>query len=121
MSHGGRGVEWRARSALGAIIVSASVEKTGTRIDVVVSREDARALSTIASGVAGIALGGWVAAFAAHGLGFGAATSLIAGAVTAGLSGWGIARAMWRPISDRWRERTRDLLDAVTRAVEFKP
>jgi len=117
---GAAGAEWRARSALGAIIVSAHVESHGTRIDVVVSREDAWALATIASGVAGLALGGWVASFAAHAFGASIATSLVAGAATAVASGWGIARATWRPISRRWAERTGELLAAVTRAVEKK-
>jgi hypothetical protein len=117
---GAAGAEWRARSALGAIIVSAHVESRGTRIDVVVSREDARVLATIASGVTGLALGGWVASFAAHSFGASIGTSLVTGAATAVVSGWGIARATWRPISQRWAERTRDLLAAVTRAVETK-
>jgi hypothetical protein len=121
VSYGGGGAEWRARSALGVIIVSAHVESRGTRIDVTVSREDARVLSTLASGVTGLALGGWVATFAAHGLGAHLATSLLVGAVTAAASGWGIARATWRPISARWRERTRDLLAALTRTGEGQP
>ena len=120
VSYGGGGAEWRARSALGAIIVSAHVESRGTRIDVVVSREDARMLSTIASGVAAVGLGGWVASLASHAFGADISTSLIAGAVTAALSGWAIARATWRPISERWRERTRDLLGVLTRTVEGK-
>jgi hypothetical protein len=120
VSYGGGGAEWRARSALGAVIVSAHVESSGTRIDVVVSREDARAVATIASGVAGLALGGWVASFAGHAFGASVATSLVAGAATAAASGWGIARATWRPISRRWAERARELLATVTRAVDTK-
>jgi len=121
VSYGNAGAEWRARSALGAVIVSAEVESSGTRIDVVISREDARALSVLASGVTGLALGGWLATFVSHGLGADVATSLLTGAATAVVSGWGIARAIWRPISDRWRERSHDLLSALTRAVENKP
>lgn len=120
VSYGGGGAEWRARSALGAVIVSAEIDSGGTRIDVVVSREDARAAATIASGVAGLALGGWVASFAAHAFGASAATSLVAGAATAAAGGWAIARATWRPISRRWAERTRELLATVTRAVDTK-
>jgi hypothetical protein len=112
------GAEWRARSALGAIIVSAEARASGTRIDVVVSREDARALSTIASAVAGVGLGGWVAIFAAHALQVSTATSVVAGAVTAAASGWGIARAVWRPISHQWSERTRELLATLVHTVE---
>jgi hypothetical protein len=112
------GAEWRARSALGAIIVSAEARASGTRIDVVVSREDARALSTIASAVAGVGLGGWVATFAAHALQVSTATSLVVGAVTAAASGWGIARAVWRPISHQWSERTRELLETLVHTVE---
>ena len=120
VSYGGGGAEWRARSALGAVIVSAHVEPHGTRIDVVVSREDARMLSTLASGAAGLGIGGWVATFAAHGLGADLGTSLLAGAATAAASGWGIARGLWRPVSQRWRERTQDLLAQLTRAVDDK-
>lgn len=118
LAYNSAGAEWRAQSALGAIIVSAEARTSGTRIDIVVSREDARALSTIASAVAGLALGGWVATFAAHALQVSTATSLVVGAATAVASGWGIARAVWRPISHRWSERTRELLDTLVHTVE---
>ena len=68
--------------------------------------------------MAGVGLGGWVATFAAHALQVSTATSLVVGAVTAAASGWGIARAVWRPISHRWSERTRELLETLIHTVE---
>lgn len=110
--------EWRARSALGVAIVALRVEKHETRIDVVISREDARFVSCMLSAFAGLGFGVWVASFATHAFGVAVPTALLTGAVAAAGSGWAVARASWRPISRRWAERTRELLSALTRAVE---
>lgn len=110
--------EWRVRSALGAMIVAIRADAGGTRIDVLVSREDARFLSSLVSGFAGVGFGAWVASLTVHALGMQIPAALLSGAVMATLSGWAVARAAWRPLSRRWADRTRELLATVTRAVD---
>lgn len=109
--------EWRARSALGAVVVSVETRPQGSWIEVVVSREDARFLGGLVSGFAGLGLGAWMASLGAHTLGWTLGPSLGAGAVVAAGSAWAIARSSWRPISQRWAERTKELLAAATEAV----
>jgi hypothetical protein len=110
------GVEWRARPALGAIIVHFAPRRKGTRASVLVTREDA-ALLTVLVGcglgfVVGTMAGVAVASQAGAGLGLAA---FAAGTVAGGV---GIMRLLWRQTARRGLAVTKALLGTIVSVTE---
>jgi hypothetical protein len=113
------GVEWRARSALGASILTLGPRATGTRIALTTERLD----QAVAIGMGSVGIGllsalGGVAiainvtdnAVLASAI---VAASAIAGTVVS-------ARALWYGVAERWRRRTRSIVAALAeRAAEL--
>ena len=107
------GVEWRARSALGAAILTLGPRGGGTRIALTTERIDqavAIAAGSVAIGLLS-ALGGVAIALnvtnnalVASGI---VAASAIAGTVVS-------ARALWHSVAERWRRRTRLIVEGLT-------
>ena len=113
------GVEWRARSALGAAILTLGPRAGGTRIALTTERLDqAVAIATgsvaigLLSALGGVAIALHVTnnALVASGI---VAASAIAGTVIS-------ARTLWYGIAERWRRRTRSVVDGLaTRATQL--
>lgn len=113
------GVEWRARSALGAAILTLGPRGGGTRIALTTERLD----QAIAIGAGSVAIGllsalGGVAiainvtdnAVVASAI---VAASAIAGTVVS-------ARALWHGVAERWRRKTRLVVEGLaTRAAQL--
>jgi hypothetical protein len=111
------GVEWRARAALGATILTIGPRGRNTRIALTTERADQAGLVIAASlGVGGLcALGGVVIAMNV------ADNAFVASAIVAASGLFGTlasVRAMWRGVAARWRHRTHtivaDLAERVT-------
>jgi len=106
------GVEWRARSALGASILTLGPRGDGTRIALTTERLDqAVAIGFGSVGIGFLAALGGVAiainvtdnALAASAI---VAASAIAGTIVS-------ARVLWHGVAERWRKRTRSIVDAL--------
>jgi hypothetical protein len=112
------GVEWQARPALGAIIVVFSPRRNGTRVTVLVAREDAAVLAVLVGCgigfVAGLAAGIAVL-IGSHGnafLGLGVfATATIAAAYAS-------MRLIWHRASRRAAAITKSLLETIVSLSE---
>ncbi|HEY2856048.1 MAG TPA: hypothetical protein VGJ18_24625 [Gemmatimonadaceae bacterium] len=106
------GVEWRARSALGAAILTIGSRTGGTRIALTTERIDQAV--AIASGSVAIgllsALGGVAIAINVTNNAVVAsaivAASAIAGTVVS-------ARALWHGVAERWRRKTRSVVEGL--------
>jgi len=113
------GVEWRARSALGASILTMGPRGDGTRIALTTERLDQAVV--IGFGSVGIgfltALGGVAIAMNVTD------SALVASAIVAGsgLAGTIVsARVLWLGVAERWRRRTRSIVGGlVDRAAEL--
>jgi len=107
------GVEWRARSALGASILTLGPRAGGTRIALTTERVDQAV--AIAAGSVGIgllsALGGVAIAINVTD------NALLASAIVAASAIAGTvvsARALWHSVAERWRRRTHSIVAALT-------
>jgi hypothetical protein len=113
------GVEWRARSALGASILTMGPRGDGTRIALTTERLDQAVV--IGFGSVGIgfltALGGVAIAMNVTD------SALVASAIVAGsgLAGAIVsARVLWLGVAERWRKRTQSIVAGlVERAAEL--
>ena len=109
-------IEWRVRSGMGAVIVTFTPRATKTRVDLLIARDDARAMAALGSGFASLLLGVWIGRFVGHGLGAGLAAGLVSGFVTFAGSTVALTRALWSSSARRWQERTDDLARVIERA-----
>ncbi|HTE44971.1 MAG TPA: hypothetical protein VK636_06990 [Gemmatimonadaceae bacterium] len=114
------GMEWRARSALGIVIVDFSPKGEGTRLDVLIGREDEAALAALGAGFAGIAVGVAVGMVAGVGVALhgGPLIGLGVGAVAGIGSAWGGARFIWSRIARRIANDTSALMRAITETID---
>ena len=107
------GVEWRAKSALSVCILTLAPRAGGTRIALTTERLDQAVVVGMSSVVIGLlaALGGVSIAINVTDNAVLAsaivAASAIAGTVVS-------ARALWYGIAERWRKRTRAIVDTLT-------
>jgi hypothetical protein len=112
------GMEWRVRNPLGVTIVDFSTKREGTRIDVLVAREDRAAVVVLGSGVGGLLVGLGTAMVAGLALHSGAAVSVAVGAAAGVGTAWGAARLIWAGVSRRIKAQTSSLLQTITDAIE---
>lgn len=112
------GMEWRVRHPMGQIMVDFSPKDSGTRVDVLVSREDQAAALVVGAGTAGLLIGLGTALFVGAGLDAGVAIAVGAGAVAAVGSAWGAARLIWSGIARRIAGRTSSLSQTITEAID---
>ena len=110
------GVEWRARAALGATILTIGPRGQSTRIALTTERADQAGLVVAASlGVGGLcALGGVALALNVTD------NALVASTIVAAAGLFGTLaslRAMWRGVASRWRERTRTIVADLASAL----
>lgn len=113
------GVEWRARSALGASILTVGPRASGTRIALTTERLDQAV--AVAMGSVGIgllsALGGVAIAINITD------NALLASAIVAASAIAGTvvsARALWYGVAERWKRRTRSIVASLAeRAAEL--
>jgi hypothetical protein len=108
--------EWRVRAGLGAIVMTFAPRANGTRVNVLVIRDDARSLTVISSGIVGTLLGVSAGAFVGHSLGVGVAAGIATGLATFAATTVGLARVLWASTARRWKERTDDLARTIERA-----
>jgi hypothetical protein len=107
------GIEWRARSPLGAAVLTIGPRGANTRIALTTERADQAGLVVVASCVVGglCALGGVVIAMNV------ADNALVASTIVAASGLFGTLasmRIMWRGIASHWRQRTRALVSDLT-------
>jgi hypothetical protein len=106
------GMEWRARSSMGAVIIDFGRSVNGTRVDVLVARDDQAAVTVIGTVISGIILG--LAA------GIGAASivpvwgALGIGIVAAAGSAWLGTRVLWSRMARRWSAEANVLAETAT-------
>lgn len=112
------GAEWRARSAMGLIVVDFTARSTGTRIDLTVARDDEAAVTAIGVGFAGLVAGVAAAFAAANGLHVGALVGIGIGAVTAIGGAWAGTRLLWSRAARRWARKTHAWMETVGEAAE---
>lgn len=107
------GVEWRARSPLGASVLTIGPRGQNTRIALTTERADQAALVVATSVVIGglCALGGVAIAMNATDNAFAASTIVAASGLVGTIASM---RAMWRGIAIHWRQRTRSLVADFT-------
>ena len=112
------GVEWRARSSLGAVIVDFLPRRQGTRISILISREDEAATIALGAGAAGLIAG--LGAFMTTAVQFhgGWPLSVALGLTAAVGTAWGGTRLFWHRSAHRWRGRLQAVKDAIARAAE---
>jgi hypothetical protein len=113
------GMEWRARSSMGQMIVDFARTANGTRVDVLVAREDQAALTIMGGIFAGIAAGVALAVGTAGALHVGPAVAV--GAVGAISGSWASTRLMWSRIARRWSRTANDLAETIADTVDKKP
>ena len=112
------GVEWQARPALGAIIVHFAPRRKGTRISVLVAREDAAVVAVLVGCVAGFVTG-VVAGVAVTVASDGVALLGMAAFVTGTVAGaYASMRLIWRRASRRAAGITKSLLATIASALE---
>jgi hypothetical protein len=112
------GMEWRVRHPMGQIIVDFSPKNSGTRVDVLVSREDQAAALVVGAGTGGLLIGLGTALFVGAGLDAGVAVAVGAGAVAAVASAWGSARLIWSGFGRRLAARTSSLSQMITESID---
>jgi hypothetical protein len=106
------GVEWRARSALGASILTVGPRADGTRIALTTERLDqavAIALGSVGIGLLS-ALGGVAIAINVTN------NALLASAIVAGSAIAGTvvsARALWHGVAERWKRKTQSVVASL--------
>ena len=112
------GVEWRARPALGGIVVHFAPRRKGTRVNVLVARDDAAVLAVLVGCGLGFVIGtaaGIAMVVASHGnafLGLGAfVTGTVAGA-------YGSIRLIWGRAARRASAVTSSLLGTIVSMTE---
>jgi hypothetical protein len=113
------GMEWRARSSMGVIIIDFARTSNGTRVDVLVGREDQAALTVMGGIFAGIAAGVALAVGTAGAIHVGPAVAV--GAAGAISGAWASTRLMWSRFSRHWSRTASDLAQTIADAVEKKP
>ena len=106
------GIEWRARSVLGAAIVTVAPRGGKTRIAITTERLDQATLVVLGGiGIGTVcALGGVAVARAVTD------SALVASAIVAGAGFFGTvasARAIWRGVAARWRKRSHEIVSAL--------
>lgn len=112
------GMEWRARHPMGEVMIDFSPKGEGTRIDVMLSREDQAASIVIGTGVTGFLVGLGTTLFAAATLNSGVAVAVGAGAVAGVSLAWGGARLIWSGIARRLADKTSSLMETITDGIE---
>jgi hypothetical protein len=112
------GAEWRVRSALGTIVVDFIARGAGTRIDLMVARDDEVAVTVIGVGVAGLLTGVAAAVAVSRGLHVGAFAGVGIGAATAIGGAWAGIRALWSRAARRWARKTDALIQTIGDAAE---
>ena len=112
------GMEWRVRHPMGQIMVDFSPKDSGTRVDVLLSREDQAAALVIGAGVGGLLVGLGTALLAGGVLDAGVAVTVGAGAIAAVASAWGAARFIWSGMGRRLAIRTSSLSQTITEAID---
>jgi hypothetical protein len=113
------GIEWRARTALGVVIVDFTPKRAGTRVDVLVARDDLAAVATLCTGIGGLLAG--LAVGQLVGLHAGVVAGIGAGAVTAVGSAWAAARLIWSKISRGSASMPHALIEQVAEAASRRP
>ena len=119
-------VEWRARAAFGATVVSVARRGGRTRISVYVTRTDAAAVVVGTTAVAGIVGAGAIgAALAASAIAAGPIAIAAATVVSlgwAGIGSWAAMRGIWRRSARSWPNRVdalgKELVAVAQRAIE---
>jgi hypothetical protein len=112
------GAEWRVRSATGLMVVDFTTRGSGTRIDLMVARDDEAAVTAIGVGAAGLVTGIAAAIAAANGLHVGVLAGIGIGAVTAIGGAWSGTRLLWSRAARRWARRTDALMETIGEAAE---
>jgi hypothetical protein len=113
------GIEWHAQSAMGKIIIDFARANTGTRVDVLVARDDQAMVTVMGAAtvglVAGIIAGINVASYAG---GAGAAgVGIVAGVGSA----WLATRLLWSRIARRWAREADVLTQTASEAADPEP
>jgi hypothetical protein len=114
------GMEWRAHGAMGYYIVDFARTSNGTRIDVVVTRDDQAVITVLFGGMTGIAVGVATAMGVTAGLDVGAAVGLLTATAAAIGSGWGTMRLIWKRIAGHWSREAAELTATVADSMERK-
>lgn len=112
------GMEWRVRHPMGQIMVDFSPKDSGTRVDVLMSREDQAAALVVGAGTGGFLVGLGTALLAGAVLDTGVAIAVGVGAVAAVGSAWGSARLIWSGIGRRLAAKTSSLSRLITEAID---
>jgi len=112
------GVEWQARPALGAIIVHFTPRKKGTRISVLVAREDAAVVAVLVGCAAGFVTGvvaGITVTVASNGVALLGLAAFVAGTVA---GAYASMRLIWQRASRRAAGITKSLLGTIVSVSE---
>jgi hypothetical protein len=112
------GVEWQARPALGAIIVHFTPRRKGTRISVLVAREDAAVVAVLVGCAAGFVTGvvcGVAATVASNGVALLGLGAFVTGTV---VGAYASMRLIWQRASRRAAGITKSLLSTIVSASE---
>ena len=112
------GVEWQARPALGAIIVHFAPRKKGTRISVLVAREDAAVVAVLIGCAAGFVTGvvaGVTVTVASNGVALLGLAAFVTGTVA---GAYASMRLIWQRASRRAAGITKSLLATIISASE---
>lgn len=112
------GVEWHARPALGAIIVHFSPRRKGTRVSVLVAREDAAvAVALLGCGIGFVVgtLAGVSTAIGSNGSAVLGLAAFVAGTVAGAYTSM---RLIWQRASRRAAAITKSLLDTIVTTTE---
>lgn len=112
------GVEWKARSATAAFIVSFTPKGAGTRVSVLVAPGDAAVLTAMGGGLIGIAAGYAAAAFVGLQLGAPPAITAAVGVFGTVAAIWGTTRVLWTRAAKRWRARAQAVVSAIATTAE---
>jgi hypothetical protein len=112
------GVEWQARPALGAIIVHFVPRRKGTRISVLVAREDAALVAILVGCAAGFVTGifaGIAVTVASNGAAILGLAAFAAGTVA---GAYASMRLIWRRASQRAAAVTKSLLGTIVSVMD---
>jgi hypothetical protein len=100
------------------MVVDFTARGSGTRIDLMVARDDEAAVTAIGVGAAGLVTGIAAAIAAANGLHVGVLAGIGIGAVTAIGGAWAGTRLLWSRAARRWARRTDALMETIGEAAE---
>jgi hypothetical protein len=112
------GVEWQARPALGAIIVHFTPRRKGTRISVLVAREDAAVVAVLVGCAAGFVTGivsGVAVTVASNGVALLGLAAFVTGTVA---GAYASMRLIWQRASRRAAGITKSLLGTIVSVSE---